>query len=61
MGSRRSKGKKEGRTSEMHDTSRGGLDRHSDNRWSNVATESSPAISGLATRKFLTAVRRALW
>jgi hypothetical protein len=31
----------------MHDTNRGGLDRHSDNRGSKVATERTPAISGL--------------
>ena len=46
----------------MHDTNRGGLDRHSDNGGSKVATERTPAISGLAgsTRKFLAVVRRAL-
>jgi hypothetical protein len=31
----------------MHDTNRGGLDRHSDNGGSKVATERTPAISGL--------------
>jgi hypothetical protein len=30
----------------MHDTNRGGLDRHSDNGGSEVATERTPAISG---------------
>jgi hypothetical protein len=46
----------------MHDTNRGGLDRHSDNGGSKVATERTPAISGLAgpTRRFLAVVRRAL-
>ena len=46
----------------MHDTNRGGLDRHSDNGGSRVATERTPAISRLAgsTRKFLAVVRRAL-
>jgi hypothetical protein len=46
----------------MHDTNRGGLDRHSDNSGSKVAIERPPAIFGLAgsTRKFLAAVRRAL-
>ena len=44
------------------DTNRGGLDRHSDNGGSKVATERTPAISGLAgsTRKFLAVLRRAL-
>ena len=31
----------------MHDTNRGGLDRRSDNGGSKVATERTPAISGL--------------
>ena len=31
----------------MHDTNRGGLDRHSDNGRTRVATERTPAISGL--------------
>jgi hypothetical protein len=31
----------------MHDTNRGGLDRHSDNGGAKVATERTPAISGL--------------
>jgi hypothetical protein len=46
----------------MHDTNRGGLDRHADNGGSKVATERPPAISGLAgsTRKFPAVVRRAL-
>jgi hypothetical protein len=46
----------------MHDTKRDGLDRHSDNVGSKVATERPPAISGLAgsTREFLAVVRRAL-
>jgi hypothetical protein len=46
----------------MYDTNRAGLDRHSDNGGSKVATKKHPAISGLAgsTRKFLTVVRRAL-
>jgi hypothetical protein len=41
---------------------RSGLDRHSDNGGSKVATERTPAISGLAgfTRKFLAVVKRAL-
>jgi hypothetical protein len=40
---------------------RGGLDRHSDNGGSKVATERTPAIYGLAgsARKFLAVVRRA--
>jgi hypothetical protein len=44
------------------DTNRGGLSRPSDTGWARVATERSPAISGLAgsTRKFLAAVWRAL-
>jgi len=46
----------------MHDTNRGGLGRHSDNGGSKVATERTPAISGLAgsTRKFLSVLRRIL-
>jgi hypothetical protein len=47
MGARRSKGQREGRTSKMHDTNRGGLDRHSDNGRPKVATERTPAISDL--------------
>ena len=35
----------------MHDTNRGGLDRHSDNSGPEVATERPPAISGLAESK----------
>jgi hypothetical protein len=31
----------------MHDTNRGGLDRNSDNGGAKVATERTPAISGL--------------
>jgi hypothetical protein len=31
----------------MHDTNRGGLDRHSDHGRSKMATERTPAISGL--------------
>jgi hypothetical protein len=31
----------------MHDTNRGGLDRHSDNAGTKVLTERTPAISGL--------------
>jgi transcriptional regulator with GAF, ATPase, and Fis domain len=31
----------------MHDTNRGGLDCHSDNGGAKVATERTPAISGL--------------
>jgi hypothetical protein len=30
----------------MHDTNRGGLDRHADNGGSKIATERTPAISG---------------
>jgi hypothetical protein len=62
MGAHRTKGWKEGRTSKMHDTNRGGLDRHSVNGGSKVATERTPQISDLAgsTRKFLAVVRRAL-
>ena len=46
----------------MHDTNRGGLDRHSDDVGKNVATQRSTAISGLAgsTRKFLAVVRGTL-
>jgi hypothetical protein len=46
----------------MHDTNRGGLDRHSDNGGSEVATERTPAISGLigSSPNFLSVVRRAL-
>jgi hypothetical protein len=46
----------------MHDTNPGGLDRQSDNGGSKVATERTPAISGLigSTRKFLAVTRRAL-
>jgi hypothetical protein len=46
----------------MHDTDRAGLDRHSDNGGSKVATKTHPAISGPAgsTRSFLTGVRSAL-
>ena len=46
----------------MHDTNCNGLDRHSDNGGSKVATERAPAISGLAgfARKFLAEVRTAL-
>ena len=49
------------RTSKMHDTNRGGLDRHSDNGGEGGYRE-NPAISGLtgSTRKFLAVVRRAL-
>jgi len=56
------KGYKEVRKSNMHDTNRGGLYRHSDNGRSKVATERPPAISGLAgsSPNFLAAVRRAL-
>ncbi len=62
MGARRSKSQKEARTSKMHDTNRGGLDRHSDHAGSKVTTERTPATSGLARsiRKFLAVVRRAL-
>ena len=61
MGAHRSKGQKEGRTTKMHDTNRGGLGRHSDNG-GRVATERTPAISGLAgsTRRFLSVLRRIL-
>jgi hypothetical protein len=31
----------------MHDTTRGGLSRPSDNGWARVAIERTPAISGL--------------
>ncbi len=57
-----SKGRREGRTLKMHDTNRDGLDRHSDDVGSKVATERLPAISGLAgsTHKFLAVARRAL-
>jgi hypothetical protein len=46
----------------LHDTNRGGLDRHSDNGGAKIAAERPAAISGLAgsARKFLAAVRRAL-
>jgi len=46
----------------MHDTNRGGLDRHSDDVGAKGAIERPPAISGLAgsNRKFLAVVRRAL-
>jgi hypothetical protein len=46
----------------MHDTNQGGLDRHSDNGGSRVATERARAIPGLiaSTRKFPAVVRRAL-
>jgi hypothetical protein len=62
MGVHRSKGKKDGRTSKMHDTNRGGLDRHSDNGGSKVASARTPAISGLAgsTRGLLAVVGRVL-
>ncbi len=62
MGARRTKSQKEARTSKMHDTNRGGSDRHSDHGGSRVTTERAPATSGLAgsIRKFLAIVRRAL-
>jgi len=43
----------------MHDTKRDGLNGHSDNVGPKVATERTPAISGLARsiRNFLTVVR----
>ena len=46
----------------MHDTNRGGRDRHSDNGGSKVTTERTLAISGLAgsTRKFVAVDRRTL-
>ena len=46
----------------MHDTTRGGLNRQSDNGGVEVATERTLAIFGLAgpTRKFVAVVRRAL-
>jgi hypothetical protein len=46
----------------MHDTNHVSLDGHSDNGGSKVATERTPAISGLigSTRNFLAADRRAL-
>jgi hypothetical protein len=59
MGAHRSKGQEKGRTSKMYDTNRGGLDRHSDNGWSKVATEKTPPTAR-STRKFLALVRRAL-
>ena len=42
----------------MHDTNRGGLDRHSDNGGSKVSAERTPAISGLigSSPNFLAAV-----
>lgn len=42
----------------MHDSSRGGLDRHSDNGGSKVTTETTPANSSLieSTRKRLSVV-----
>ncbi len=45
----------------MHDSNRGGLDRHSDNGGLKVASERTSAIPGLAgsARKFLAVVRRA--
>jgi hypothetical protein len=46
MGAHRSKGYKEGRTSKMHDTNRGGLDRHSDNGGSKLAMRRSPSETG---------------
>ncbi len=62
MGAHRSKGQQEWRTSKMHDTNRGGLDRHSDNGGSKVATERTSAISGRigSSPNFLAVVRRAL-
>jgi transcriptional regulator with GAF, ATPase, and Fis domain len=58
MGAHQSKGEKVGRTSKMHDTNRVGLDRHSDNVGSKVATVSPPAISGLigSSPNFLSAI-----
>jgi hypothetical protein len=46
----------------MHDRNRGGLNRHSDDVGSKVATERPPPISGLvgSTGNFLAVVRRAL-
>jgi hypothetical protein len=44
----------------MHNTNGDGLGRHSNNVGSKVATERTPAIAGLAARKFLAGVRRAL-
>jgi hypothetical protein len=46
----------------MHETNHVGLDRHPENGGSKVATERTPAISGLAgsTRNFLAVDRRAL-
>ena len=56
------KGYKEVRKSNMHDTNRGGLYRHSDNGRSKVATERPPAISGRIgfCSNFLAGVRSAL-
>ena len=44
----------------MHETNHVGLDRHPENGGSKVATERTPAISGLAgsTRNFLAVDRR---
>jgi len=44
----------------MHDTNRGGLDRRWDNGGSKVATERTPAISGLigSSPNFLTVVEQ---
>ena len=47
MDARRSNGYKKGRTSKMHDTNPGGLDRYSEHRGSKVAIERTPAISEL--------------
>jgi len=46
----------------MYDTNRGGMDHHSDNAGSKVATERTPAISGLigSSPNSLAVVRRAL-
>jgi hypothetical protein len=46
----------------MRGTNRDGLNRHSDDVGSKLATERAPAISGFAgsTGKFLAVVRRAL-
>src|ERR1700674_1895796 len=60
MGVRRSKGSKEGRTSKMLNTNRGGLDRHSDNVGSKVVMDRTPAISGLigSSPNFLSVVEQ---
>ncbi len=47
MGARRSKNQKEERTWKMYSMTRGGLSRPSDSGLARVATERTPATSGL--------------